>query len=94
MKRLLQAINVLPEGMLLVHGNGIILGSNSAAREFFGPELEEGVSLNSLVGDSSDNVLHSLRLWSSSRQFLPAYLQINRIDGPVVIRATAQPWSL
>jgi hypothetical protein len=44
-------------------------------------DLEEGVSLNSLVGDSSDNVLHSLRLWSSSRQFLPAYLQINRIDG-------------
>ena len=52
MKRLLQAINVLPEGMLLIHGNGIILGSNSAARELFGRDLEEGVSLNSLVSDS------------------------------------------
>jgi PAS domain-containing protein len=80
MKRLLQAINVLPEGMLLIDGNGIILGSNSAARELFGRDLEEGVSLNS-VSDSPDKVLHSLRLWSSSRQFLPVSLQINGSTG-------------
>jgi nitrogen-specific signal transduction histidine kinase len=86
MKRLLQAINVLPEATLLIDGNGIILGSNSAARELFGRDLEEGVSLNSLVSDSPEKVLRSLRLWSSSRQFLPASLQINRVDGPVVIR--------
>jgi signal transduction histidine kinase len=86
MKRLLQAIKVLPEPTLLIDGNGIILGSNSAARELFGRDLEEGVSLNSLVSDSPEKVLSSLRLWSSSRQFLPASLQIIRADGPVVIR--------
>ena len=86
MKRLLQAINVLPEAMLIIQGNGIILGSNSAARALFGSDLDEGLSLNSLISDSPEKVLRSLRLWSSSRQLLPASLQINRGDGPVVIR--------
>jgi signal transduction histidine kinase len=96
-ERLLQAINVLPEATLLIHGNGIILGLNSAARELFGRDLEEGVSLNSLVSDSPEKVVRCLRLWSSSRQFLPASLQINRVDGPVVIRcdgATVEPATL
>lgn len=94
MKRLLQAIKVLPEATLLVYGNGIILGSNSAARELFDCDFEQGGSLNSLVSDSPEKVLRCLRLWSSSRQFLPASLQINRVDGPVVIRcdgATVEP---
>jgi signal transduction histidine kinase len=86
MKRLIQAINVLPEAMLIIRGNGIIVGSNSAARKLFGRDLEEGIALNSLVEDSPEKVLRCLRLWSSSRQFLPASLQINRGDRPVVIR--------
>lgn len=69
-KRLLQAINVLPESTLLIHGKGIVLGLNSAARELFGRDLEEGVSLHALVSDSPEKVARSLRLWSSSRQFL------------------------
>jgi two-component system, NtrC family, sensor histidine kinase HydH len=86
MKRLLQAISVLPEAMLLIHGNGIILGSNSAARELFGRTFQEGASLSSVVSDSPEKVLRSLHLWSSSRQFLPASLQITRGDDTVVIR--------
>jgi signal transduction histidine kinase len=86
MKRLLQAIDVLPEATLLVNGNGIILGSNSVARQLFGRDLEEGISLTWLVSDSPEKVLRCLRLWSSSGQFLPASLQINRLDRPVVIR--------
>lgn len=96
-ERLLQTINVLPEATLLIHGNGIIFGLNSAARELFGRDLEEGVSLDSLVSDSPEKVARSLRLWSSSRQFLPASLQINRVDGPAVIRcdgATVEPATL
>jgi PAS domain-containing protein len=90
MKRLLQAINVLPEAMIIIHGNGIILGSNSAARKLFGRDLEEGISLNSLFSDSPEKRLRSLRLWSSSRQTLSASLQINRGDGPVVLRRDAR----
>lgn len=86
MKRLLQAISVLPEAMLLIHGNGIILGSNSPARELFGRTFQEGASLNSMVSDSPEKVLRSLHLWSSSRQFLPASLQMTRGDDTVVIR--------
>jgi signal transduction histidine kinase len=82
----LKTITVLPEATLLIDGNGIIHGSNSAARQLFGRDLEKGISLNSLVSDSPEKVLRCLRLWSSSRQFLPASLQINRGQGPVVIR--------
>lgn len=63
MKRLLKAISILPETMLLINGNGIILGSNAAAHELFGRSIEEGVSLSSLVSDSSEKVLRCLHLW-------------------------------
>ena len=81
MNRLLQAIDVLPEATLLINGNGIILGSNSAARQLFGRDHEAGLSVNSLVSDSPEKVLRCLRLWSRSRQFLRASLQINGSTG-------------
>lgn len=86
MKRLLQAINVLPEAMLLVQGNGLLAGSNPPARELFSNDLAEGVSLSGLVSDPPDIVLRSLQLWSSSRQLLPAALRVSRAGEPLVIR--------
>ena len=86
MKRLLQAINVLPDAVLLVQGNGSLIGSNAPARELFSNALEPGCSLGALVTDPPDKLLRSLHLWSSSRQFLAASLQVIRAGAPLVIR--------
>ncbi|MPZ78808.1 MAG: hypothetical protein GEU77_20085 [Deltaproteobacteria bacterium] len=97
MKRLLQAINVLPEAFIVVQGSGCIVAANSAARELFGTHLKEGHSLAEVISDPVKKLLRCLQLWSSSRQFLPASLQIPRdgsvstirCDGAVMEPATA-----
>jgi signal transduction histidine kinase len=86
MKRLLQAINVLPDAVLLVQGNGLLVGSNPAARELFSSDLEKGGLLSDLVSDPPEKVLRSLNLWSSSRQFVPASLRLIKDGQTLVIR--------
>lgn len=84
MKRLLQALDVFPEATLLIRGDGVILGSNPAARELFCDDLAQETKLASIVGDGPEKIRQALQLWSSSRHFLPMSLRLR--DSGLILR--------
>jgi signal transduction histidine kinase len=83
---------------MLLCATGPIIAANTTAHQLFGSEHLSGVDFHSLVIDSADNVAQCLRLWSSSRQMLPAALRIKigdkicvlRSDGALVEPSTTQ----
>ena len=93
----LQITDSLSEPFFLVSASGLIVTANSAARELFAAGSLRDRQFSELFADDGEKVMSSLRLWSSSRQLLPASLRLRdgqaafavRCDGGVIEPAGA-----
>ncbi|HYO15133.1 MAG TPA: ATP-binding protein [Thermoanaerobaculia bacterium] len=79
-QRFLELADLLPDALLLVTREGVILAANRGVRSRLemSPEALRGCRLAEIVTDPPDTVARSLRDWSRTRQLLPGSLTVLR----------------
>jgi PAS domain S-box-containing protein len=89
-QKFLQLADLLPDALLLLSRDGVIVAANQGARACLEipPDFLRGRRLAEIVAERPDEVARSLRDWSRTRQLLPGSLTVLRNGGsPIVCRA-------
>jgi PAS domain S-box-containing protein len=83
----LELANLLPDALLLVSRDGVVLAANRGvrARLEVSPEALRGCRLAEIVTDPPDAVARYLRDWSRTRQLLPGSLTVLRDGIPGIV---------
>jgi PAS domain S-box-containing protein len=83
----LELANLLPDALLLVSRDGVVLAANRGvrARLEMSPEALRGRRLTEVVTDPPDVVARYLRDWSRTRQLLPGSMTVLQDGGPGIV---------
>lgn len=81
-KSFLQLSNSLPEAMLLLDSDGVILAANKKAQKFIQSSQNTTIIGNGLINyvdNTDESLIQSIRLWSRSKEPVPASIKWKHI---------------